>query len=110
MPRAEVLLWIQLKNKQMMGYKFRRQVSINNKIVDFYCPKLKLAIEVDGATHVTDKEKKRDKERQEEIGRLEIHFLRFINSEIYYDMANVLDRIRKKIIELGEDLPLPPPS
>lgn len=110
MPRAKVLLWMQLKNRQMMGYKFRRQVSINNKIVDFYCPELNLAIEVDGATHVTDKEKEKDKERQIDIENLKVYFLRFTNPEIYYNMTEVLDKIRNKILELTKDLPLPPPS
>ena len=50
MPKGEIILWNRLKNSKL-GYKFRRQFGINKYIVDFYCPKLKLAIEIDGKTH-----------------------------------------------------------
>jgi len=48
---AETRLWMLLKNKQLEGRKFRRQHSINNFIVDFYCPSEKLVIELDGQVH-----------------------------------------------------------
>ncbi|HTX86499.1 MAG TPA: DUF559 domain-containing protein [Candidatus Nanoarchaeia archaeon] len=48
---SEVLLWKKLQGKQMLGYKFRRQRPIDNYIIDFYCPDLKLAIEIDGVKH-----------------------------------------------------------
>ena len=54
---SEKILWWKLRNRQLGDYKFRRQFGINKYIVDFYCPKLKLAIEIDGATHSTKKEK-----------------------------------------------------
>jgi very-short-patch-repair endonuclease len=50
---AEVLLWNELKNKQIKGYDFHRQKPILNYILDFFCSELKLAIEVDGLTHDT---------------------------------------------------------
>jgi very-short-patch-repair endonuclease len=57
---CEKLLWWKIRNENL-GYRFRRQFSIGNYIVDFYCPKLKLVIEIDGATRATDKELKHDK-------------------------------------------------
>ncbi|MGD0919462.1 MAG: DUF559 domain-containing protein [Thermodesulfobacteriota bacterium] len=51
MPKAEVILWSRLKGKRLDGYKFRRQFSVAQFVVDFYCPRLKLAIEVDGDSH-----------------------------------------------------------
>jgi very-short-patch-repair endonuclease len=51
MPNADVILWQHLSRRQMHGYKFRRQYSIDHYVVDFYCPRLKLAIEVDGESH-----------------------------------------------------------
>ncbi len=48
---AETRLWMLLKKKQLEGRKFRRQHSINNFIVDFYCPSEKLIIELDGQVH-----------------------------------------------------------
>jgi very-short-patch-repair endonuclease len=47
-PKAEEILWSKLRRRQMLGYKFRRQYSIEAFVVDFYCPVLRLAIEVDG--------------------------------------------------------------
>jgi very-short-patch-repair endonuclease len=51
---AEATLWLMLKNKQLEGRRFRRQFSIGNFIVDFYCPSEKLVIELDGANHFTN--------------------------------------------------------
>lgn len=102
MTKAEVLMWLQIKGKKINGFKFRRQYSVGSYVLDFYCPKLKLAIEIDGATHITDDEKEYDVQRQEEIESLGIKFLRFSNLEIYENLSNVLDRIKKKTQELND--------
>jgi len=52
MTRAECELWKYLRRRNLRGYKFRRQFSIDIYIIDFYCPQLKLAVEVDGDTHL----------------------------------------------------------
>lgn len=52
MTPAERELWKVLRNRNLGGYKFRRQKRIGSYIVDFYCPKCKLVIEVDGAVHI----------------------------------------------------------
>ncbi|MBC8526215.1 MAG: DUF559 domain-containing protein [Candidatus Cloacimonetes bacterium] len=52
MTLSEVLLWNQLKQKKMKCYDFHRQKPISNYIVDFFCPRLKLIIEIDGETHI----------------------------------------------------------
>jgi very-short-patch-repair endonuclease len=100
MTKAEVLLWIQLKNKQLLGQRVLRQYSVGSYVLDFYIPKLKLAIEVDGVTHATDEEKEYDRHRQEEIENLGIRFLRFTNPEVYRDMSNILQEITDKVKEL----------
>ena len=51
MPKAEVLLWLRLKGRQMLGCKFRRQYSVGAFVLDFYSPGIKLGIELDGDTH-----------------------------------------------------------
>ena len=99
MTKAEVLLWVELKNKKL-GVRFLRQFSINAYVVDFYCPSLKLVIEVDGVTHQTAEEKEYDKRRESEIGQLEIQFIRFTNPEIYEALDQVLESIKNKIEEL----------
>ena len=50
-PSAEEILWSKLRRRQMLGYKFRRQYSVENFVVDFYCPRARLAIEIDGDSH-----------------------------------------------------------
>ena len=100
MTKAEVILWREIKNRQILGVKFRRQFGIGAYVIDFYTTELKLAIEVDGATHYTDEEVAYDLNRQNEISQLNINFLRFTNAEIYDDLYNVLEKIKAKIEEL----------
>ncbi|MDD5290435.1 MAG: endonuclease domain-containing protein, partial [Patescibacteria group bacterium] len=76
MPKGEVVLWTRLKGNQT-GYKFRRQHSIGRYVVDFYCPELHLAIEVDGRTHDYHDQIIYDKERQKYIEALGIKVMRF---------------------------------
>jgi very-short-patch-repair endonuclease len=102
MTKAEVLLWIQLKNKKLLGQRVLRQYSVGPYVLDFYIPKLKLAIEVDGATHMTDEEKEYDRHRQEEIENLGIRFLRFRNPEVYSEMSSALQKIKDRVKELSQ--------
>jgi very-short-patch-repair endonuclease len=51
MTLSEILLWQQLKGKQLLGYDFHGQKPIDEYVVDYYCPKLKLVIEIDGDSH-----------------------------------------------------------
>lgn len=97
MPKAEVYLWMYLKGKQISGYKFRRQYSVGSYIIDFYCPALKLAVEVDGDVHLGYVRSVKDELRQEKLELMGIKFLRFANDEIYGDMANVLEKIEKQV-------------
>ena len=59
MTEAEKLLWEKIRGKQLKGYQFYRQKTIGNCIVDFYCPKAKLVIELDGGQHYSSKEKRK---------------------------------------------------
>jgi very-short-patch-repair endonuclease len=63
MTDAEMVLWGILKNKNLNGRKFRRQHSIGNYIVDFYCSSEKLIIELDGQHHYNPEGKEKDLER-----------------------------------------------
>ena len=108
MPKAETVLWLKLKNKQRKGFKFRRQYSVNKYIVDFYCPELKLAVEVDGDSHYFDSNIESDKKRQEYIESQGISVLRFTNNDVYKNLDEVLSTI-EKYIEKNEHHPQPPP-
>jgi very-short-patch-repair endonuclease len=83
----------------MKGFKFRRQYSVNQYVVDFYCPELKLAIEIDGDSHFNDISEKYDKERQKSIESFGIRFLRFTNIDIYDNIDGVLQTIFEWIKE-----------
>ena len=94
---AEILLWNELKNKQIMGYDFHRQKPILNYIVDFFCIELNLAIEVDGITHDTEQQFENDNIRQKEIEQLGISFLRFEDDEIKTQIEAVVNEIKNYI-------------
>ena len=91
---AEQLLWRYLKNDQLDGYRFRRQFGMGRYIVDFYCPKLRLAIEIDGGIHNSDSAKESDHLRQEYIESHYIRVLRFRNDEIQNHVLKVVQQIR----------------
>ena len=97
MPKAEIVLWSKLKSKGLDGYKFRRQYSVGKFVIDFYCPSLKLAIEVDGDSHFSEVSEVSDKERQDFIESFGISFLRFTNKEIYENLDQVLAKIEEYI-------------
>ena len=81
----------------MLGYKFRRQYSVDNFVIDFYCPELRLAIEVDGDSHFTPRARIYDRERQNHIESFGIRFLRVMNEDVYENLDAVLDEIEATI-------------
>jgi len=91
----EHVLWNVLKNKQFLGLKFRRQHAINRFVVDFYCHKLKLVIEVDGSVHDNEDVKIRDKERESELESYGLKIIRFSNKDITHNLSVVLKEIEK---------------
>lgn len=100
---AEKILWSKLRNRQQI-FKFRRQYSIGGYIVDFYCPELKLAIEIDGATHSAEEEIKRDKEKENFLRRFGIKTMRYNNVVVYYEVESVIGDIYKRCLKRKEEL------
>jgi len=92
--KAEKIIWQHLKNKQLKGFKFYRQYSVEFYVLDFYCPKAKLAIEIDGPYHLNPEVRECDQERQMDIESLGIKFLRFTNEKIYHNLNHVLEKIK----------------
>ena len=92
---AEAVLWMQLKQKQLDGRKFRRRHSIGNYIVDFYCPEEKLAVELDGEDHFWGEGIDHDYKRFRYLVSLGISVIRFENKWVFEDMNYVLTEIRK---------------
>jgi len=101
---AEILLWKRLKNKQLCGYKFRRQYGVGNYIIDFYCPKLKLAIELDGSVHDSIDAIEYDKYRQIYLEAFKIDFIRFKNRNIISNMPVVLNELIDKIKSIEKSI------
>ena len=94
---SEVLLWKQIKGKAL-GVEFKRQVPMLEYIVDFYCQEIGLAIEVDGNIH--DFRYLEDAQRQQEIEKYGVIFIRFSNEEIKNNMFSVILSLESKIEEL----------
>jgi len=95
-PKKKV--WGYLKTKPM-GYKFRRQHPISSFILDFYCHKLRLSIEVDGGYHLTKAQRESDNQRTEYLKSIGITELRFTNQEIenHFDKSvKIIDGILRK--------------
>ena len=90
---AEAFLWDVIKNKALSGRKFRRQHSIGNYIVDFYCAAEKLVIELDGADHFTPEGEYYDMKREEYLTSLGLKVIRFENEEIFENLSSVLQEI-----------------
>jgi very-short-patch-repair endonuclease len=90
---AEARLWSRLRNRQLNGYKFIRQAPIGNFFADFVCREPKVAVEVDGATHVSDAEIARDAERSAALRRLGYRVVRVTNADVSENLDGVLELI-----------------
>jgi very-short-patch-repair endonuclease len=97
---AEATLWKILKNSQVGGYKFRRQHSVGKYVLDFYCPSLQLAIELDGESHVDLINIARDAERDEWLNEQKIIVFRYENRWVF----EYPESIKKDILEFGEKM------
>jgi imidazole glycerol-phosphate synthase subunit HisF len=99
MTGAEEALWIHLK-KGISGHRFRRQHPIGNYIVDFFCYKVKLIIEIDGSVHTNDDIKKNDINKQKDLEKLGYTVIRFTNIEIDKRVEKALDKISEIVNNL----------
>ena len=98
---AEAFLWRLLKNSQLESRKFRRQHSIGNYILDFYCPSEKLAIELDGASHFTPEGIEYDTIRTDYINSFNIKVVRFENKLVFDHTTWVLNEIKSNFRNAG---------
>jgi very-short-patch-repair endonuclease len=92
---AEAALWECIKNSQLKGKKFRRQHSIGSYIVDFYCPELKLVIELDGQSHDSNDQYLYDQRRTNFLFKNGIKVIRFENKDVLKNLDGVLVEIQK---------------
>lgn len=91
MTQTEVMLWDKLKNKGVLGYKFRRQYGVGPYVLDFYCPKLRLGVEVDGDSHFSRGGRIHDKERDSFIEEQGITLIRVTTTEVKQNLDGVIE-------------------
>ena len=97
---AEKILWARLHKNQILGLQFRRQHPINRFIADFYCPKIKLVLEVDGSIHDLPENQDYDIGRSEILKDFGITVIRFTNEQIVDDIENVIIEIEREVKNL----------
>jgi very-short-patch-repair endonuclease len=109
MTEPEKKLWQILRDKQM-GVKFRRQHGIGHYIADFYCPELKLVIEVDGESHGLAEAQAYDGIRHNFMDSLGITTLRFTNDEVMNNIEGVHQHLTQYLNTMFEEfIPSQPP-
>jgi len=94
---AETLLWHLLRDRQLLGYKFRRQHVIEGYIADFYCHEAGLVVEVDGGGHTEEEQARYDAERNLHLQALGLRVIRFWNDEVLKDTVDVLQEIAAEL-------------
>ena len=94
---AEGLLWQLLRNRQLLGFKFRRQHQFADYVADFYCHEAQLAIECDGSVHEPNEQWYHDQNRDAYMTAQGLRVLRFANDRILNDTEEVLEEIAKHL-------------
>jgi very-short-patch-repair endonuclease len=97
---AERRLWQGLRREQVGGFRFRRQVILGGSIADFACFEARIVIEVDGATHSTDRELSLDADRSAALAAQGYYVLRFSNDDILHNLDGVLETIYLRLVAL----------
>ncbi|MBT3479099.1 MAG: DUF559 domain-containing protein [Candidatus Marinimicrobia bacterium] len=97
MPKAEIIFWSYLKGRQVLDLKFRRQYSVDTHVVDFYCAEKRLAIELDGESHLSEKQQKKDQEKQNRLEENGIKLIRYWNTDIYENIDGVIEDLIHQI-------------
>ena len=93
----EKKLWKYLRNRQLDGFKFRQQHGYGPFVMDFYCPSLRLCVELDGGIHENASVIEKDIDRTVFLNDNSIHVLRFRNEEVEKDIEKVLNKIKEYI-------------
>ena len=104
---GENALWARLRNKQLLGVQFYRQKPIGKYIVDFYAPKVKLVVEIDGSQHLQDDHLEKDRRRDDYLASLGHNVLRFNSREVLEESDGVVEVIYRMISE-QQNAKIPP--
>jgi len=90
---AEAVLWELIRNRQLLGYKFRRQHQFGDYVADFYCHEASLVVECDGPVHQPNEQWHHDKNRDAFMIGQGVRVLRFTNQQILTETKNVIEKI-----------------
>ncbi|MBT8229363.1 MAG: endonuclease domain-containing protein [Bacteroidia bacterium] len=93
MSKPEQIMWDELRNRNFLGYKFRRQHPAGYFIIDFYCHELKLAIEIDGYNHSHGIQRSVDEYRDKQLDEFGIMTIRFSNEDVCNKLDVVLSQL-----------------
>lgn len=94
MTKSESRLWSRLKGKQLNQLQFYRQKIIGNYIVDFYCPKASLVIELDGGQHYSEEGRSKDKQRDHYLNAQGIHVMHYSDREVFENLEGIVNQIQ----------------
>ncbi len=97
MTDAENLLWSKLRRKQLKGHPFYRQKIIGKYIVDFYCPKANLVVELDGGQHYSEIGQVRDRVRDDVLEEMGLKVLRFSDRDVFENIGGVTEMIWSRL-------------
>ncbi|MCK9398738.1 MAG: endonuclease domain-containing protein [Bacteroidales bacterium] len=107
MTDTEKILWNKLRNRQVAGFRFRRQHPIREFVVDFFCYEAMLVIEIDGDVHEEAYQKERDVERTKILRSLGLMELRFKNAAVLKNIESVIKKIESELEQFKLSIPFP---
>jgi very-short-patch-repair endonuclease len=99
MTDSERVLWSRLRGRQLLGVQFYRQKPVGKYIVDFYAPKTKLVVEVDGSQHLTQEHTEKDNYRDQCLAAADLRVLRFNSREVLEETDAVIEVIYRTMEE-----------
>ncbi len=108
---SEATLWALLRRKQLLDVQFYRQKPIGQHIVDFFAPRARLVVEVDGSQHLEGEHAQRDNDRDGELTSRGLTVLRFSSRDVLKEQESVVETIYRTVLErLNGEIPLAPLS
>jgi len=104
---VEALFWESVRGKKVLGLKFRRQYGIENYILDFYIPSLRIAIEIDGGVHQIESVREKDLNKDTFLKENGIEVIRFTNDELLNDLNTSMQKLENVLFEIRPHLSFP---
>jgi very-short-patch-repair endonuclease len=107
---SEAALWSRVRNKQPLGIQFYRQKPLGEHIVDFFAPRARLVVEVDGSQHLGGDHALKDRRRDGDLASLGLKVLRFNSREVLKETDAVVEAIYRTVAEqVDAEIPPSPP-